>query len=87
MTSPIHTALKAWCKEQGIRAVTTAQAAELVGVSPDTVRRWRTEGKVLASRSAMFGTTLVPLFTNEDLRRLRTYARKSYPGRRTDLEE
>jgi hypothetical protein len=60
---------------------TTAQAAEMVGRSEDTLARWRKKNYVKASDEAAFGSITVPLYTDEDIEALRRLAKTLKPGR------
>lgn len=61
---------------------TTSQAAEEVGRHPDTLKRWRDSGVGVPSEQATFGTTVVWLYTREDIEKLRKTARTMKPGRK-----
>lgn len=87
MDSPLLTAIKQYCKDEGITAYTTAQAAEKIGRPVDTVRRWRKRGVLVPSLCVAFGDLDVYLYSPDDIKRLRAYGKRTYPGRRTDLEE
>lgn len=46
---------------------TARQAAEIVGVSEDTVVRWRKSGVLVPAESAVFGQVIVPIYTEKDV--------------------
>jgi predicted site-specific integrase-resolvase len=87
MESPILVAIRQWCDDNDEVAYTTKQAADLCGVSTDTIVRWRKSGAVVPSESLLMGKTRVFLYTPRDILSLKQYANESYPGKRTDLEE
>ncbi len=59
------------------RALRIGQAAELLGVSVDTLRRWETEGRLATERTAG-GQRVVPI---EAVSALRAARRRATPGR------
>lgn len=63
---------------------TTSQAADLVGKSEDTLRRWRSGRDPVYSPAhfAQFGQVKVPLYTREDIEEMRRIAKERRPGRR-----
>lgn len=61
---------------------TTSQAAETVGRSVDTLKRWAKEDIYRPSDSASFGSTVVPLYTEQDIEALKYLARTTKPGRK-----
>lgn len=57
--------------------VTIGEAAELVGRSPRTLRRWRKSGEVLAPTGvAIVGNREVYLYSPEDIAELRAYVHR-----------
>lgn len=61
---------------------TAPQAAQLIGKSEDTVRRWKYQGIYAPSEVRMFGNLEVALYTNEDIKAMRKLARRMKPGRK-----
>lgn len=63
---------------------TTVQAAELIGKSPDTLRRWRDgpEPVYAPGHFAQFGKVKVPLYTREDIQAMKRIAKTMRPGRK-----
>lgn len=61
---------------------TTNDAAELVGRSAATLRRWRQTGYFQPSDSKMFGELEVFLYTPEDITELKKIAYRTRQGRR-----
>lgn len=59
---------------------TVKDAAALVGRSPDTLRRWRQDGLLEPSETQSFGSTLVHLYTPDDLKELRKIAKVQRSG-------
>jgi hypothetical protein len=59
---------------------TVRDAAEAVGRSPDTLRRWRVTGEFVPSDTATFGTTIVYLYTADDIRAMKKIAQAQRPG-------
>ena len=84
--SPYDVAVERWCSERGITAYTPAQAAFMVGMSKDTITRWRRSGLVVPTLRAQFGNAVVHLYTPSDVVNLSNAASHSYSGKRTDLE-
>jgi hypothetical protein len=60
---------------------TTSQAAELVGRSKDTLKRWK-KGVYGPSDQKVFGSLVVDLYTQEDIREMKKIARSMKPGRK-----
>lgn len=84
--SPFTVAIQKWCDDNKTTAYTTAQAAEMVGVSKDTVQLWRKREMVVPSAGLTMGELYVYLYTPADIVALQDHADASYPGKRTDLE-
>jgi hypothetical protein len=61
---------------------TTSQAADQVGRSADTIKRWRDIGQYQPSDSAQFGKLIVPLYTRADIVIMRRLSRQLKPGPR-----
>lgn len=53
-----------------------SEAASLVGVSVDTLRRWRRSGKFTPSDQMSHGALTVALYTPEDIDGLKMLAKK-----------
>ena len=62
--------------------VTTATAAFLVNRSVDTLRRWHKKGEFVPSSSMQAGQLTVFLYTDEDIQKLKEFARRQRPGRK-----
>lgn len=54
---------------------TTTQAAALVGRDPQSLKRWSKKGYFTPSEAAWFGSVLVPLYTDEDIDKMRLLAK------------
>lgn len=59
---------------------TRAEAAEMIGRHPDTVRRWERAG-MISPEMVAFGDIMVPAFTPADIARLREIADSVHVGR------
>lgn len=63
---------EAYVRSLGIEALMTTQVAELLGVSPQLVRKWRNDDSVSApSLEVPFGKNVIYLYTPEDVAELR----------------
>lgn len=61
---------------------TTAEVATRIGKSEDTIRRWREKGWLTPSDSRAFGSVVVPLYTDEDVKAGGELAKSIKPGRK-----
>lgn len=63
---------------------TVQQAAALVGRSVDTLKRWQKTGVYAPSdeNAEHFGKLRVPLYTDDDIKKMRQVAREQKPGRK-----
>lgn len=59
---------------------TVRDAAALVNRSTDTLRRWRQSGLFVPSDKRQFGSTVVHLYTADDLKALRKIAKEQRSG-------
>jgi DNA-binding transcriptional MerR regulator len=75
----IHAAMS----KTGVTAVTTKDVAAAVGVSPDTITRWRRAGLVKPATQT-FGKTFVYLFTEADIEICKRLHLEIKPGRKAD---
>ena len=64
---------------------TTSQAAELVGRSRDTLKRWRDGGIYKPSDKRKFGKISVNLYSNEDIVAMRKIVRTIHPGPKAEV--
>lgn len=78
MSDSISTAVKAMKP----RRYTVTEAAEKIGKSPDTLKRWRVTGVFVPSDSRTFGKVVVPLYTADDIKEMRKIAKTMRPGRK-----
>jgi hypothetical protein len=87
MKSPLTVYIDQMAADIGIKLYTVSVAAEMVGKSADTLTRWRKLGYVNApSQQIDFEKQTVYLYTDEDIRELKEFAKSMYQGRRMDLE-
>lgn len=82
MTDSITAAIK----RMKPRRYTTQQAADMIGRSRDTVKRWRIDGVHAPSDAKVFGSTLVYLYTPDDIRAMKSLTRTLKPGRKPQGE-
>lgn len=64
------------------RTYTRSKAAWQVNRSPDTLKRWHRLGLVVPSQRMQAGKLNVWLYTDDDIKRLREFARMQKPGRK-----
>lgn len=64
---------------------TVKEAAEKVGVSEDTLTRWRKQGVHTPCDSAFFGSLRVFLYSDEDLVELKRIKRSRKPGPKSNV--
>lgn len=63
---------------------TVSEAAELVGKSADTLRRWRQTGFMVPSKKVTMGEQTIYVYTEADIERLRVLAQVTKRGKRLD---
>lgn len=80
MTASIHQWVSNEFPEETL--YTISEAAEAVGRSVQTLRRWERNGDFTPSRTAKMGTINVRLYTPEDIKALREFAATQRPGRK-----
>ena len=56
----------------------TVQAAELLGISRQTLHRWIADGKVAPARKRKVGGVTVRIWTKKDVERVRRYKKMFY---------
>lgn len=56
---------------------TTSQVANITGVSPDTLRRWRRTKRLVPTKKQRNGKLTVYLYTENDLAKVRTLIRNA----------
>jgi excisionase family DNA binding protein len=61
-----------------MKTYSTAEAAELVGISWDTIHRWMREKKIKAPPPQSVGRIQIRLWTEDDLDRVRKYKVEHY---------
>ena len=61
---------------------TVKQAAEIIGRSPDTLRRWRAQGVYEPSHQHQFGKLTVGLYDADDIKNLKNIAKNMKTGRK-----
>lgn len=87
MSSSIQKVVEQFAREDGRAYYTVSQAAEKVGRSKWTLKRWSKDGLVKApSMKVKMGQYDVPLYTDDDLDELRAFGLVMTQGRRTDLQ-
>lgn len=64
---------------------TTKMASELVGRSTDTLVRWRRTGLYKPSAVESFGSLDVPLYTSEDIKKMKRLKKTIKPGRKASV--
>lgn len=62
--------------------LTRGQAAEAIGKSKDTLRRWHDQGRFVTKHSITLGTRKVWLYDEVDLAQLKELSRTVRPGRK-----
>lgn len=77
-----HTLRKYIDKHYDETLYTVMEAADIVGKSPETLRRWRNTGAVNAPTAEIqVGSRSIPVYTNDDIKELKAYAKVVHPGR------
>jgi excisionase family DNA binding protein len=64
-----------------MRVYSTSEAAELLGISWDTLHRWMREKKVSAPAAKSLGKMKVRFWTEKDLEKVRAYKAEHYWGK------
>lgn len=88
--SIVHTERKGWHMRinEAVRQMhppryTVKQAAQMIGRDADTLRRWKRSGTLIPSDHEKFGKTVVPLYTDDDIKVGREIAKSIKPGRKS----
>ena len=63
------------------KTYSTVEAAEIVGITSDTLHRWIREKRVPAPEAQMLGPFRVRLWTTEDVEIVRKYKAEHYWGK------
>ena len=68
---------------QSLGYYTTADTAELIGKSEDTLRRWKRNGTFIPTHFAEHGQLRVDCYSPEDIVALLKIAKDIHPGRKS----
>lgn len=64
------------------RRYTRRQAAQIIGKDLDTLKRWKRDGVFAPQETRKFGSLVVDLYSEDDIKALRQIAKNIKPGRR-----
>jgi len=60
-----------------VKLYTTVQAAKKLGIARDTIYRWMRDKKITGAKLTREGKFQSPLWTDEDLKRIRRYMKEN----------